>query len=77
MLDLLSNLADWGTCRDSSKGELVSAAALDMAWRDLYSEHDLARRICRRHVGVGCDVVACGRKLIIDYTSRVHLVMLT
>ena len=76
MLDLLSNLADWGRCQDSSEGKLVGAAALDMAWRDLDSENDLGRRICRRHVGVGCDVVACGCKLVIDCPSRVHVVML-
>jgi hypothetical protein len=56
MLDLLSNLADWGTCCDSPERELVGAAALDMAWRDLDSENDLDWRICRRHVGVGCVV---------------------
>jgi hypothetical protein len=75
MLDLLSNLADWGRCQDSSEGKLVGAAALDMAWRDLDSENDLGRRICRRHVGVGCDVVARGCRLIIDCPSRVHVVM--
>ena len=76
MLDLLSNLADWGRCQDSSEGKLVGAAALDMAWRDLDSENDLDRRICRRHVGVGCVVDNCDYDLIIDCPSRVHAVLL-
>ena len=62
MLDLLSNLANWCTCRDSPKRKLVGAAALDMAWRDLDSENDLDWRICRRHVGDGriVDNSGCG-----------------
>ena len=76
MLDLLSNLADRSCCQDGSKGKLVGAAALDMAWRNLDSEKDLGRRICRRHVGVGCvvDDGDCG--LIIDCPSRMHVVVL-
>ena len=76
MLDLLSNLADWSCCQDGSEGKLVGAAALDMAWRDLDSENDLDRRICRRHVGVGCVVDNCDYDLIIDCPSRVHAVLL-
>lgn len=76
MLDLLSNPADWSCCRDSPKRKLVGAAALDVAWRDLDSEHDLARRICRRHIGVGCVVADCRWGLIIGYPLRVHVVVL-
>lgn len=76
-MNLLSNLADWNSRRDSPKRKLVGAAALDMAWRDLDSEKDLDWRICRRHVGgIDCVVDDCGCGLIIDYPSRVHVVVL-
>lgn len=76
MLDLLSNLADWSCCQDGSKGKLVGAAALDVAWRNLDSEKDLGRRICRRHVGVGCVVDDGDFGLFIDCPSRMHVVVL-
>ena len=65
-MDLLSNLADWNSCRHSPKRKLVGAAALDVAWWDLDSEHDLDRRICRRYVGVACvvDDFECGITIV-------------